>query len=108
MSCAPECKLTERMEHVLRLLAAFTKGDHRERMTPNDIAARLGFRRGQDHNRHSHNGRIMAPAQRVIFPLTALRSRGLVALASRVDGRSGSAYAITDAGELWIKEHPLP
>lgn len=40
----------------------------------------------------ARDGRVMAPAQRVIFSLTALRKRGLVGLGRRLDGLSGTAY----------------
>jgi DNA-binding PadR family transcriptional regulator len=96
--------MTRRMVQVLQALA-----DEKRAMTPNNIARKIGFHTGQDAGRHSHNGRSMAPAQRVIGPLTRLRARGLVSMGSRSDGLSGTAYAITESGraelKLW-KEKP--
>ena len=76
-------------------------------MTGNEIARACGFNRGQDANRHSHNGRAMAPAQRVIFPLIGLKQRGLVGTASRRDGLSGGAFVLTEEGRVFCKEHHL-
>jgi hypothetical protein len=91
-------KLTERMIAILRVL-------DREpcAMVPNSIAYRLGFQTGQDHNRHARDGRAMAPAQRVIFPLIVLQRHGLISHARRPDGLSGTAYAITAAGRQTLK-----
>lgn len=95
------------MLEVLRALCGYVKGCYRPGMTPNDIAKACGLRRGQDKNRHARDGRAMAPAQRVIFPLIALRKRGLVDMTRRPDGLSGTAYVLTDNGELFCREHGL-
>lgn len=94
--------LTLRMVEVIR--AFDVKGDHVEAMTANAIAYACGFYTGQDKNRHAHDGRRMAPAQRVIFPLTALRARGLVGFAERPDRLSGTAHTLTRAGiDAWYE-----
>lgn len=94
--------MTKRQRDVLTVLA--TPGFNGRAIPPNDIAALLGFRTGQDRNRHARDGRAMGPAQRVIFPLSALRKRGFVAMSPRTDGLSGTAYRITDAGRLALEE----
>jgi len=71
--------------------------------TANQIAYELGFWTGQDDGRHSHNGRAMAPAQRVIFPLIGLISRGLVTRTTRTDGLSGTAFMITAKGLEYLE-----
>lgn len=90
--------LTERMIVVLRLLANTVQP-----MTGNQLGRAIGFHTGQDHGKHSHNGRAMGPAQRVIGSLNGLRARGLADLGSRPDGLSGTAYSITKAGQDWLK-----
>lgn len=89
--------LTERMQKVLSMLA-----NAEWPMTGNQLGRAIGYRLGQDPGKHSHNGRAMGPAQRVIGSLTALRSRGLVDFGSRPDGLSGTAYSITKAGREWL------
>lgn len=89
--------LTERMRGVLSVLAT-----HDAAMTPNQIGYSLGFKDGGTGGGHG-NGRgsghrVFGPAQRVNFPLTALRKRGLVGFAPRPDGHAGMAYEITDDG----------
>jgi hypothetical protein len=76
-------------------------------MTGNEIARACGYDRGQNANRHAHDGRAMGPAQRVIFPLIGLRSRGLVGHASRRDGLSGGAFILTDRGRAFCREYCL-
>jgi hypothetical protein len=99
---------TPRMLEILRALAWASRGNgHRVSMTPNHIATACGLNRGQDKNKHSRDGRAMAPAQRVIFPLTALRKRGLVVMGSRSDGLSGTAYSLTKAGSDFCTRHKL-
>jgi hypothetical protein len=95
--------LTPRMLEVLR---ALRKADGKP-LTANQIARACGYWRGQDANRHSHNGRAMAPAQRVIFPLIGLRDRGLVGHANRTDGLSGGAVILTGKGITFCEEFHL-
>jgi hypothetical protein len=91
--------------HMLEVLRALFKSGRS--MTGNEIARACGHVRGQDQNRHAHDGRAMAPAQRVIFPLIGLRSRGLVGHANRRDGLSGGAFILTAKGLDFCKEHKL-
>lgn len=89
--------MTERMWQVLVALARLEARG----MAPAaaaDIAWEAGFRGGQDHQRTASDGRVMSPAQRVIFPLQALRRKEYVGYASRPDGTAGTAYILTDAG----------
>lgn len=94
--------LTDRMWQVLKLLAKSSLMFRPQ--TPNEIARSLGYIDGQDKGHHAHDGRAMAPAQRVIFPLIGLRERGLVRMTPRRDKLSGTAYQITDAGRAYVKE----
>lgn len=65
-------------------------------MTGNEIGHACGFRTGSD--RHARDGRMMGAANRVAFPLTALRKLKLVGFAKRRDDRSGSADVLTREG----------
>lgn len=95
--------LTPRMESVLCALDHADKSQtYRGRMTANEIARHLGFHRGQDEGKHSHNGRAMAPAQRVIFSLNGLHDRKLVGRRERRDGLSGGAFCLTAEGRAWM------
>ena len=91
-------ELTERMKEVLR--AFDIKGDYVEPMTPNEIGRACGFYHGHipGRSRCAHNGRVMGPAQRVIFAITALKNRGLLRMTNRRDGLSGTAYTLTRRG----------
>jgi hypothetical protein len=75
---------------------------HRPR-TPNEIARSIGFDRGQPKDMHARDGRAMAPAQRVIFTLIALRNAGLVRCVRRSDGLSGTAYELTASGRTFAE-----
>jgi hypothetical protein len=55
---------------------------------------------GSGHGNGRGSGhRVFGPAQRVIFPLTMLRDRGIVASVERRDGLSGGAYELTKLGQ---------
>lgn len=94
---------TPRMLEVLR---ALVKADGRS-MTGNQIARACGFDLGQDKSKHSHNGRAMAPAQRVIFAIIGLRKRGLVGYGTRRDKLSGTAFVLTGTGRTWCRQWGL-
>jgi len=93
---------TPRMLEVLR---ALRKADRP--LIANQIAHACGYVRGQDANRHAHDGRAMAPAQRVIFALIGLRKRGLVRHCHRTDGLSGDAFMLTGAGITFCEKYKL-
>lgn len=99
MKVAP---LTDRMWEVLKCLAP---SPSRPRMTANEIARACGYYSGQPPGHHAHDGRAMAPAQRVIFSLIGLRNRGLIRMANRRDHLTGTAYEITDAGVKYIGDY---
>lgn len=89
--------LTERMQDTIDAMAALENaGDAPS--SPNEIAGQMGFDHGMGGDGYARNGRRMAPAQRVIFPLIALRRRGLVVMRSRRDGLSGTAYSLSAKG----------
>ncbi len=94
---------TPRMLEVLR---ALVKADGRS-MTGNELGRACGLDLGQDRGKHSHNGRAMGPAQRVIFALIGLRKRGLVGYGSRRDRLSGAAYVLTGTGRSWCEKHHI-
>lgn len=93
--------LTERMIEILRTLAP---SPGLPTLTPNQIARAAGYWTGQDGGKHAHDGRAMAPAQRVIFPLTSLRKAGLVVMVRRTDGLSGTAYTLTEKGIRTVRD----
>lgn len=103
--------LTPLMRQILDALDAL-RTDSRLRIypsTPNRIAIEMGLDSDVRRQGNGAAGRggwagVMAPSQRIIFPLTALRKRGLVYLCSRPDGMSGTAYGLTDEGKLEIAE----
>src|SRR5262249_37272796 len=69
--------------------------------TPNQIGYGVGVApveggRGQGGRGKGH--RNFGAAQRIIFPLTRLRKLGFVVMTNRLDGKSGTAYLITDTG----------
>jgi hypothetical protein len=68
--------------------------------TPADIASALGFSTSGPTGRAA---RSFSPAQRIIGTLVALSRRGYVALGRRRDGRSGTAYRITDEGRAALR-----
>jgi len=41
---------------------------------------------------------VMSPAQKLITPIRALETRGLIHFSRRPDGKSGSAYTLTTLG----------
>jgi len=88
-------KLTQRMRDVIKVLR-----EHDGPMTPNNIGRSLGFNTGHREKgpQSNHCGRVMGPAQRVIFSLTALRRHGLVIMTRRPDGLSGTAYELSFKG----------
>jgi len=74
-----------------------------------EVAWEAGFKDGSDLAT-AHDGRVMSNAQRLIFPMTALRKRELVRFATRPDGYTGSAYMLTREGQqavdaLLAQEH---
>lgn len=88
------------MRSVLAGLARLKERGGEYPATANVIAYEIGFTRGQEgDHKHARDGRRMAPAQRVIFSLTALRRLGLVDFGPRRDGLSGTAYRLTPEGE---------
>lgn len=95
-----EPDITPRMADVLRALAR--KG---VAMTGNEIGYGCGFSTGQCTG-HMRSG-SMGPAQRVIGALNALRRRGYIDFAERRDGRTGTAYALTNAGRAFCKTWSL-
>jgi len=69
--------------------------------TPNEIGWRAGAKTIEGSGRGSGRGsghRVFGKAQQIIPVLTSLRARGLIALRSRPDGWSGTAYELTDEG----------
>lgn len=52
----------------------------------------------------SHNGRVMGPGSMIVPTLRALMKRGWIANTWRQDGRSGTAYIITEAGREALRE----
>lgn len=89
--------LTKRMHESIDAMARL-ENDGKDVVSPNEIAYEIGFTAGQDGDKSARDGRRMAPAQRVIFPLISLRRRGLVAMRSRRDGMSGVGYSLTERG----------
>lgn len=90
--------MTQTTEDILRTL------DQQGELTPNRIG-RYVFPDAQPVHGSGHgNGRgsghrVFGEAQRVIFPLNRLKVLGLVYVASRSDGLSGTAYGITPEGK---------
>lgn len=76
-------------------------------MTANEIGYKLDLPRVEARGRGNGRGsghRVFGPAQRIIFPLTALRKRGLICFTSRNDGLSGTAYMrVVDWGAEYNK-----
>jgi len=66
-------------------------------LPPAHIASLMGLHQGPKRVRGPWSG-TQNPAQYIIAPLSSLRTRGLVAMAPRPDGLSGTAYYITSAG----------
>lgn len=92
--------LTERQEHLLVTLLDLRAGRIEQRgypPTPNELAMAMGIERTARRARGPWSG-LMAPAQHIIGTLNGLRGRGLVGTAGRRDRKSGTAYALTDAG----------
>lgn len=99
--------LAERQQKVLLILLAHEGQDDAVKaaygMTPNDIGAELSLPAVEGGGSGSGRGsghRVFGPAQRVISSLNGLRSRGLVDLGPRRDGRSGTAYSLTVDGRV--------
>jgi len=88
-------ELTGLQRRVLRAMS-------RKPLTPNQIGYRAGakqvFGTGSGSGRGSGH-RAFGAAQQIIPVLTSLRRRGLIAMTSRPDGMSGTAYFLTEAGE---------
>jgi len=100
-----EPDITPRMAEVLRaLLRASTSS-----LTGNEIGYACGFSSGgRTKSVHTtHAGKVQGPAQRVIGALNALRKRDLIGLSSRRDGRSGTAYSLTQKGREFCREWSL-
>lgn len=101
--------VTERMQGVLRILAAERRRfiDTREgnaALTCNQIGWALGFTHGMEGNRTSKTAKRMGAANRVNFAVTRLEELGLVEYARRHDGLSGSAYRISAMGLVKLTE----
>lgn len=97
-------RLTDRQEAVLAWLY-----DNRGAHPPSHIAYGIGMDQlpavtgsGSGAGRGSGH-RVFNPAQRIISSLTGLVARKLVGHRRRPDGRSGVAYAISDAGARRIR-----
>lgn len=83
---------------MLQILAAMKPRQFDDGMTGNEIGLAVGEQWGNVRRGGSRWSGGMGPAQRIIFPLSALYRRGLVAPAERRDGLTGTAYRITQAG----------
>jgi hypothetical protein len=96
-----ERPLTDLMQ---RVLVATLDARDREHYppTPNEVGHRLNLVPAR-RRRGPWSG-PMGAAQRVITPLVALSQRGLLTFARRRDGRSGTAYGLTDAGFAKARE----
>jgi hypothetical protein len=108
MATGSETPLSDLMVGVLRALSdASKRGEFAS--TPNQIALDMGL--DADVRRLGKGSRSwtghMAPAQRIIFPLIALRRRELVGRRRRPGGRSGTAYGITNAGRDALAQHEV-
>jgi hypothetical protein len=81
-------------------------------MTPNEIGHAIGARiiqGGRGQGGRGRGSRTFGLAQQIIPVLTSLsRGRGLIAHVGRRDGRSGAAYALTDAGRRYLEDQPQP
>lgn len=85
------------------LVAMLREQDDYFGMTGNEIGYAVGHQQGDVK---SHTGgaskysgvRSMGAAQKVIPVLIGLDRRGLIRMAARADGRSGTAYRLTDNG----------
>ncbi len=84
----------------IRMVLCEAHGTDRANMYPNENAMKLGFQTGHRERgpQSNHAGRVMGPAQRIIFTLIGLRHRGLIAMTRRRDGLSGTAYALSAKG----------
>lgn len=94
--------LSERMEKIL--VALYDGGATSTAefgMTGNEIGMTLGFETGSD--RFSKTGKVMGPANRVNFAVSALERRGLVRFAARRGGLTGGARRLTVAGEAEVR-----
>lgn len=100
--------MSETMEKILKELFTLEGTDDALwGLTPNQIGSRIGVPpvfggRGQGGKGKGH--RAFGPAQRVIFPLTALKKRGFVESGERKDGLSGVSYSLTMAGKWKAEE----
>lgn len=93
--------LTDLQRRVLRAIHELDELDDGWRHTPNQIGARAGAKTvtgsGAGWGRGS-GYRVFGLAQQIIPTLTSLRRRELIGVTSRDDGRSGTAYYLTDEG----------
>lgn len=96
----------ERLDAVLRAYAETTElgtgGYVRYGGTPAAAAQWLGLT-GPRRQRGPWSG-FQNPAQRIIAATRSLSDRGLLRLAPRRGGRSGTAYAPTEAGRARLRE----
>lgn len=95
--------LTPLMRGVLEALDVL-RDSHDYPSPPSRIALQMGLendvrRLGNGTGKGAWSG-FMNPAQRIIFPLNALRKRDLIYLARRPDGQSGTAYGLTRKGAM--------
>jgi hypothetical protein len=100
--------LAERQQQILVVLLEHGEVGYYG-MTANDIAYTLGFKDGGRRHGNGAAARggwsgFMPPSNRVISSLRGLRDRGLVRLAARRDGLSGTADALTDEGRKVARE----
>lgn len=102
-SAAVTTNVTKLSPNVRGVLTAMGAMEMDERFgvsfTPNQIGYYMEVPLPRSGNHGTGNvARQMAVATRVTPALTGLRSRGLVTFGRRPDGRSGTAYQLTDAG----------
>jgi hypothetical protein len=97
----------ERLDAILLAVDALERAGRDA--TGNSIAYEVGKTHPMRYPRSGNHGRgnvarQMSHATRVTPGITALRNRGLLWLCSRMDGWSGSADVLTDAGEERVRQ----
>jgi hypothetical protein len=95
----PTGPLTDRQRQVLTAMFEREKKETVYGMSGNEIGYAVGFRPGDAMVRRGPAVKAMGPAQKVIGSMIGLERRGLIRWAARRDGRSGSAYRLTEKGK---------